>query len=61
MKPSTLVIELPESASQRHALVVSGKPDRHGEHPVLGYEKEAYWVKYPSWAAFVADYFGVDV
>jgi hypothetical protein len=61
VKPTTLVIELPESASQRHALVVSGKPDMHGELPVLGYEKEEYWIKYPSWAAFIADYFGIDV
>ncbi len=50
---------LPQSASQAHVLYL-GVTDEAGEHPVLGFEiAEGGWVKYPSFASFLADYFGV--
>ena len=50
---------LPQSASQAHVLYL-GVTDDAGEHPILGFEiAEGGWVKYPSFASFLADYFGV--
>jgi hypothetical protein len=50
-------IQLPDSASQAHLLVFHA-PRADGEVPVLGYEKEEFWPKYPSFGAFLAHYFG---
>jgi hypothetical protein len=47
-------IRLPGSASQEHLLVL-----HHDKLFVLGYEKEELWVKYPTFAAFLAAYFGL--
>ena len=52
-------VVLPQSASQAHVLYL-GVTDDAGEHPILGFEiAEGGWVKYPSFASFLADYFGV--
>ena len=47
-------LRLPDSASQAHFLVFDGTP----EPIVLGYEKEEFWAKYPSFGGFVAHWFG---
>ena len=47
-------IVLPPSASQAHILVLDGSD----EPPVLGYEKEEFWEKYPSFGACVAHIIG---
>jgi predicted DNA-binding WGR domain protein len=50
---------LPQSAKQAHVLYL-GVTDDAGEHPILGFViAEGGWVKYPSFASFLADYFGV--
>lgn len=45
---------LPGSASQAHLLVLDGS----AEPPVLGYEKEELWEKYPSFGACIAHLIG---
>ncbi|MEM9069505.1 MAG: hypothetical protein AAGE52_13410 [Myxococcota bacterium] len=47
-------IVLPPSASQAHLLVLDGSD----EPPVLGYEKEEFWEKYPSFGACIAHLIG---
>ena len=47
-------LRLPDSASQAHFLVFDGTL----EPPVLGYEKESFWVKFKSFGEFVAEWFG---
>ena len=47
-------IVLPPSASQAHILVLDGSP----EPPVLGFEKEEFWEKYPSFGACIAHIIG---
>lgn len=50
----TPALRLPDSASQAHFLVFDGTL----EPVVLGYEKEEFWPKYPSFGGFVAHWFG---
>ncbi len=50
----TPAIVLPGSASQAHVLLLDGSD----EPPVLGYEKEEFWEKYPSFGACVAHIIG---
>ena len=47
-------LRFPDSASQAHFLVFDGSE----EPPVLGYEKESFWVKWKSFGEFVATWFG---
>lgn len=47
-------IVLPPSASQAHILVLDGSD----EPKVLGYEKEEFWEKYPSFGACIAHIIG---
>jgi hypothetical protein len=51
---SARVLQLPSSASQDHLLVLARE-----DGPVWGWEKEELWEKYPSFADFLAHYFGM--
>lgn len=57
VKKDTPAIELPGSASQDHLLAFGKKPKKGGDYPVLGYEKGEFWVKFPTFADFVSEYF----
>lgn len=42
-----------------HLPAFGKKPEKGGDYPVLGYEKGEFWLKFPPFADFVSEYFGV--